>query len=82
MLSPLTFGNIIHKKRDGKSLSREEIDYVVNGFTHNKIPDYQMSSLLMARLHKRHERQRNSSFDRIYVVLRRGLRSSLREYCR
>ena len=44
MLSSLTFGNIIHKKRDGKSLSREEIDFVVNGFTHNKIPDYQMSS--------------------------------------
>lgn len=39
---------IINKKRLGKILSTEEIDYFVNGYVKGEIPDYQMSSLLMA----------------------------------
>lgn len=40
--------DIIAKKRDGQRLTREEIEYVVHGFTKDEIPDYQMSALLMA----------------------------------
>ena len=40
--------DIIEKKRDGKSLTREEIDFFVNGYTHGEVPDYQASSLAMA----------------------------------
>ncbi|MFD2168879.1 pyrimidine-nucleoside phosphorylase [Tumebacillus lipolyticus] len=40
--------DIIHKKRDGESLSKQEIAYVVKGFTEGTIPDYQMSALAMA----------------------------------
>lgn len=40
--------DIIHNKRDGKALSKEEIDFVVNGFTDGSIPDYQMAALAMA----------------------------------
>ncbi len=40
--------DIIKKKRDGLELSKEEIKYFVEGYTHNKIPDYQVSALLMA----------------------------------
>ncbi len=40
--------DIIEKKRDGNILSKEEIEYFVNGYVNNEIPDYQMSSLLMA----------------------------------
>ena len=40
--------DIIEKKRDGKKLSREEIDFFVNGFVNESIPDYQASALLMA----------------------------------
>ncbi len=39
---------IIKKKRDGHSLSRTEIDYLINGFTAGDIPDYQMAAFLMA----------------------------------
>ena len=39
---------IINKKRVGKILSNEEIEYVVKGYVNGEIPDYQMSSLLMA----------------------------------
>ena len=39
---------IINKKRLGKHLSQDEINYAVNEYTAGNIPDYQMSSLLMA----------------------------------
>ena len=39
---------IIAKKRDGAELSREEIEFVIDGYTMGEIPDYQVSALLMA----------------------------------
>lgn len=39
---------IIEKKRDGKELSTEEIEWFINAYTAGKIPDYQASALLMA----------------------------------
>lgn len=40
--------DIIAKKRDGFALTKEEIDFFVEGYTNGDIPDYQVSSLLMA----------------------------------
>ncbi len=40
--------DIIAKKRDGHVLTKEEIQFFVNGYTNGEIPDYQMSSLAMA----------------------------------
>lgn len=40
--------NIIGKKKNKQPLSKEEIEYIVKGYTSGSIPDYQMSSLLMA----------------------------------
>ena len=39
---------IIEKKRNGKVLSKDEIEFFINGYTNNEIPDYQASSLIMA----------------------------------
>ncbi len=39
---------IIKKKRDGHTLSKAEIDYLIKGFTAGDIPDYQMAAFLMA----------------------------------
>ena len=40
--------NLIQKKRDGKPLEKAEIEFLVSGYTKNKIPDYQFSAFLMA----------------------------------
>lgn len=40
--------DIIAKKRDGGALTKEEIQFFVNGYTNGDIPDYQVSSLAMA----------------------------------
>ncbi len=40
--------DILVKKRDGEALTRDEIQWMVNGFTRGDVPDYQMSALLMA----------------------------------
>lgn len=40
--------DIILKKRKGLELTKEEIDFFVQGYTKGEIPDYQSSALLMA----------------------------------
>lgn len=44
----MTIIDIINKKRLKKELTREEIEFAVNGYLDDSIKDYQMSSLLMA----------------------------------
>lgn len=43
---------IIAKKRDGLKLTKEEIEFMVNGFVNDDIANYQISSFLMASLIK------------------------------
>lgn len=40
--------DIIMKKRNGGELSKEEIDFFIEGYTCGEIPDYQVSALMMA----------------------------------
>ena len=42
--------DLIRKKRDGHELTREELQFVVRGYTDSIFPDYQMSAWLMAVL--------------------------------
>lgn len=40
--------DLIEKKRDGKELTRDEIAFLIRGYTRDEIPDYQMAAWLMA----------------------------------
>ena len=40
--------DIIVKKKNNQKLTKEELEYVINGYLNNEIKDYQVSSLLMA----------------------------------
>ncbi len=40
--------DIIAKKRDGRDLTRDEIGFIIRGYTSGDVADYQMSALLMA----------------------------------
>ena len=40
--------DLIRKKRDSVEHSREEIDFLISGYTRGDIPDYQMAAWLMA----------------------------------
>jgi len=40
--------DVIRKKRDGVELAASEIEFFVNAYTNDKIPDYQVSAWLMA----------------------------------
>lgn len=40
--------DLIIKKRENKPLTEEEINWIIKGYTNDEIPDYQVSSLLMA----------------------------------
>ena len=42
--------DIIEHKRDGKILTNEEINFFITNYVDGKIPDYQVSALLMAIL--------------------------------
>lgn len=40
--------DLIEKKKIGEALTKEEIEFIIKGFTNDIIPDYQMAAFLMA----------------------------------
>ncbi len=44
----MTAYELIKKKRDGGELTKQELEFLMKGYMEGRIPDYQISSLLMA----------------------------------
>ncbi|MBO6298381.1 MAG: pyrimidine-nucleoside phosphorylase, partial [Lachnospiraceae bacterium] len=40
--------DLLEKKKNGGILTKEEINFMIQGYTHGDIPDYQMSAMTMA----------------------------------
>jgi len=53
---------LIRKKRNKENLSKEEILFLINNFTKNKIPDYQFSAFLMAVYFNGMNKEETSAF--------------------
>jgi pyrimidine-nucleoside phosphorylase len=45
---PMRMVDLIIKKQEGKALTKEEIRFIIDGYTDGSIPDYQMSAWAMA----------------------------------
>lgn len=58
---------LIIKKRDGKKLSRNEIKYFVESYLAKKIPEYQMSSMLMAIFQQNMQPDEVQTLTEIYI---------------
>ena len=52
--------HVIQKKRDGGELTKQEINFIIEGYTKGKIPDYQMAALAMAIYFKGMTHQENA----------------------
>ncbi len=59
--------DLIFKKREGKKLSREELEYLVGGFVCGTVPDYQMSAFLMAVYFRGMDTEELSDFTNIML---------------
>ena len=44
----MRFNDLIEKKKQGQELTKEEIEFWIEGYVNGQIPDYQVSALLMA----------------------------------
>jgi pyrimidine-nucleoside phosphorylase len=68
--------DIIARKRDGLSLSAEEIDFFVQGFSRGTVPDYQAAAWLMAIVLRGMDRQ--ETIDLTMSIVRSGKELDLR----
>lgn len=59
--------DLINKKKEGKVLSKDEIEFIVSGYVNGSIPDYQMAAFLMAVYFKGMDREEISNLTLSYV---------------
>jgi pyrimidine-nucleoside phosphorylase len=63
----MTVNELIRKKRDGATLSPDELRDIVNGFVKGSIPDYQMSAFLMATFFRGMSVEETNTFTRLML---------------
>ncbi len=59
--------DLINKKKRGEALTRDEIYYIVQGYTQGEIPDYQMSAFLMAVYFKGMNKEETANLTMAYA---------------
>ena len=63
----MTANELIRKKRDGASLSSDELQFMIGGFVKGTIPEYQMSSFLMATYFRGMTSEETREFTRLML---------------
>ena len=63
----MTANELIRKKRDGATLSPDELNYIIEGFVNGSIPEYQMSSFLMATFFRGMSPEETNTFTRLML---------------
>jgi pyrimidine-nucleoside phosphorylase len=63
----MTVNELIRKKRDGGTLSPNELQYIIDGFVNGSIPEYQMSSFLMATFFRGMSVEETSTFTQLML---------------
>ena len=58
---------LIIKKKTGKELSQTELEYFVNSYINNEIPEYQMSALLMAIYFQNMKIEEVQTLTKVYI---------------
>jgi len=69
--------DIIARKRDGMMLSAEEIDFMIQGYVEDTIPDYQVAAWLMAIVLRGMDRQ--ETIDLTMAMVRSGAQLDLQD---
>ncbi len=59
--------DLIEKKRNGFSHTKEEIDFIINGYSNDSIPDYQMSAWAMAVYFKEMDEEESANLTNAIV---------------
>ncbi|MEP7003898.1 MAG: pyrimidine-nucleoside phosphorylase, partial [Chloroflexota bacterium] len=71
---------LIEKKRDGERLTSAEISYLVDGYTTDTIPDYQMAAFCMAVVWRGMDRRETA--DLTAAMVASGTRLDLKRFGR
>ena len=59
--------DIIEKKKNGMKITKNEIEFIINGYTNGSIPDYQMSAFLMAVYFKGMDKEETANLTLAFV---------------
>ena len=58
---------LIIKKKTGKELTQKELEYFINSYINNEIPEYQMSAMLMAIYFKSMKIEEIQTLAKVYI---------------
>lgn len=59
--------DLIEKKKNGYALTKQEIDFIIDGYTKGTVPDYQMSAFLMAVYFKGMDKEETANLTLSFV---------------
>lgn len=63
----MTVNEIIRKKRDGNTLTSDEMKFIINGYVNGAVPDYQVAAFLMAVYFRGMNKEETAEFTKLML---------------